>query len=79
MKKCFETQDIPLLQETIQKLSVEDAKYHMKRCVDSGLWVPEAKDKDNNVEGSESDANESKNEDDEAKPKEEKDAPAAES
>lgn len=19
----------------------EEAKYHMKRCVDSGLWVPE--------------------------------------
>ena len=20
----------------------EEAKYHMKRCVDSGLWVPDA-------------------------------------
>lgn len=20
----------------------EDAKYHMKRCVESGLWVPDA-------------------------------------
>lgn len=25
----------------------EEAEYHMKRCVDSGLWVPEA-NKDNN-------------------------------
>lgn len=24
----------------------EEAKYHMKRCVDSGLWVPEAGKKD---------------------------------
>lgn len=23
-------------------MSEEDAKYHMKRCVDSGLWVPDA-------------------------------------
>lgn len=20
----------------------KDARYHMKRCVDSGLWIPEA-------------------------------------
>lgn len=25
-------------------MPVEDAKYHMKRCVDSGLWVPNAAD-----------------------------------
>jgi cell division cycle protein 37 len=24
------------------KMPEEEAKYHMKRCVDSGLWVPEA-------------------------------------
>ena len=23
-------------------MSEEDAKYHMKRCVDSGLWVADA-------------------------------------
>lgn len=23
-------------------MNEEDAKYHMKRCVDSGLWVPDA-------------------------------------
>lgn len=27
-------------------MNQEDATYHMKRCVDSGLWVPDAnKDK----------------------------------
>lgn len=42
LKQCFESQDIPLLQETISKMDQKDATYHMKRCVDSGLWVPEA-------------------------------------
>lgn len=41
LKKCFESQDIQLLQETIAKMDEEQAKYHMKRCVDSGLWVPD--------------------------------------
>lgn len=41
LKKCFETQDIGLLQGTIAAMKEDDAKYHMKRCVDSGLWVPE--------------------------------------
>lgn len=41
LKKCFDTQDIPMLQETISKMPEEEAKYHMKRCVDSGLWVPD--------------------------------------
>lgn len=31
-----------MLQETILKLPEDVAKYHMKRCVDSGLWVPDA-------------------------------------
>lgn len=31
-----------MLQETIKQMSEEDAKYHLKRCVDSGLWVPDA-------------------------------------
>ncbi|KAK2717960.1 hsp90 co-chaperone Cdc37-like [Artemia franciscana] len=42
LKECFEKQDIPLLQQIIAKMEPTEAKYHMKRCVDSGLWVPEA-------------------------------------
>lgn len=42
LQKCFESRDIGLLQETITKLPEEEAKYHLKRCVDSGLWVPDA-------------------------------------
>lgn len=43
-------QDIPLLQQTIAAMSEEDATYHMKRCVDSGLWVPDAKTKEKEKE-----------------------------
>nr|CAD7597943.1 unnamed protein product [Timema genevievae] len=43
LKKCFETQDIPLLQKTIAAMPEEEAVYQMKRCVDSGLWVPDAR------------------------------------
>jgi len=42
LQKCFEMQDIPLLQQTIAAMPEEEATYHMKRCVDSGLWVPDA-------------------------------------
>ncbi|KAK6631692.1 hypothetical protein RUM43_013756 [Polyplax serrata] len=41
LKKCFETKDIPLLQTTIANMPEEEARYHMKRCVDSGLWLPD--------------------------------------
>ncbi|CAG9859381.1 unnamed protein product [Phyllotreta striolata] len=53
LKKCFETQDIQLLQDTIAKMDEEQAKYHMKRCVDSGLWVPEGGKKKEEAEASE--------------------------
>ncbi|XP_049827076.1 hsp90 co-chaperone Cdc37 [Schistocerca gregaria] len=46
LKKCFEVQDIKLLQETILKMPEQEAQYHMKRCIDSGLWVPDAKKKE---------------------------------
>ncbi|XP_066141230.1 hsp90 co-chaperone Cdc37 [Euwallacea fornicatus] len=42
LQKCFDTRNIELLQETINKMDEEQAKYHIKRCVDSGLWVPDA-------------------------------------
>lgn len=42
LQKCFESRDIALLQETISKMPEDEAKYHLKRCVDSGLWVPDA-------------------------------------
>ena len=29
-----------MLQKTIAEMPIEEAQFHMKRCVDSGLWVP---------------------------------------
>ncbi|XP_063549017.1 hsp90 co-chaperone Cdc37 [Cydia strobilella] len=46
LKKCFDTQDVPLLQATIAKMPEQEAIYHMKRCVDSGLWVPGKNDEE---------------------------------
>lgn len=43
LKECFETQDIAKLQEAITTMDEADARYHLKRCVDSGLWVPDAR------------------------------------
>jgi len=41
LKSCFESRDIKLLQDTIAKMPEQEAVYHMKRCVDSGLWIPD--------------------------------------
>ena len=40
MREAFDTQDIPLLQKVLEGMPKEEAAYHMKRCADSGLWVP---------------------------------------
>lgn len=45
LKECFEGKDIGKLQEVILKMPKEEAEHHMKRCVDSGLWVPNAQEK----------------------------------
>ncbi|RVE44416.1 hypothetical protein evm_010946 [Chilo suppressalis] len=46
LKKCFDSQDVPLLQATIAKMPEQEAIYYMKRCVDSGLWVPGKNDEE---------------------------------
>jgi len=50
LRRCFEEQDTSALQEVIRKLGDVDARYHMKRCVDSGLWKPAEDDPDTNPE-----------------------------
>jgi len=50
LQKCFESKDISSLQEAITKMKPEEAEYHMKRCVDSGLWVPGKKTEDGDAE-----------------------------
>ncbi|KAJ8001384.1 hypothetical protein DPEC_G00168960 [Dallia pectoralis] len=46
MKKCFDEKDISMLQEEISKMNPMVAKEVLKRCVDSGLWVPNVDDDD---------------------------------
>ncbi|XP_014252146.1 hsp90 co-chaperone Cdc37-like [Cimex lectularius] len=50
LKDCFEKQDIPMLQKAIAEMPQEDAAYHMKRCIDSGLWIPEKDKKEDKTE-----------------------------
>lgn len=38
MQDAFESRDTDRLREAIMALDPKDAEYHMKRCVDSGLW-----------------------------------------
>merc|ERR1712126_178424 len=42
LQKCFESQDIELLKKTMGNLPDEIARYHLDRCIKSGLWVPDA-------------------------------------
>ena len=44
MQKAFDAQDIPMLQEVLKTMPNAEAAYHMKRCADSGLWVPSGND-----------------------------------
>lgn len=38
MQEAFESRDIEKLKEVLSNMDRKDAEYHMKRCVDSGLW-----------------------------------------
>lgn len=40
MREAFEAQDIQRLQVAVESLPDEEARYHLRRCEDSGLWVP---------------------------------------
>ncbi|KAM6904895.1 hsp90 co-chaperone Cdc37 [Xenentodon cancila] len=46
MQKCFDEKDIQMLQDVISKMDPTEAKIHMKKCIDSGLWVPNSKTDD---------------------------------
>jgi len=42
MQDAFRDKDIQRLQAAIEELPDEEARYHLRRCEDSGLWVPSA-------------------------------------
>ncbi|XP_064871578.1 hsp90 co-chaperone Cdc37-like [Oncorhynchus nerka] len=73
MKKCFDDKDISMLQEAISKMDPMEAKGHMKRCIDSGLWVPNA-----NTDNEEDKEEEDEEEDKEDEEEEEKEGEAEE-
>jgi len=50
LQDCFESQDIAQLQATIAAMPPAEARYHMKRCVESGLWKPADDDPNTNPE-----------------------------
>lgn len=39
MQEAFESRDVERLKEALMSLDPKDAEYHMKRCIDSGLWT----------------------------------------
>lgn len=56
LQKCFEEKDIPMLQQVLGKMPEEEARGYLKKCVDSGLWIPNAQDAQANAEAEEGDA-----------------------
>lgn len=41
IQDAFESQDVPALQRALASMGREEARYHMRRCVKAGLWVPQ--------------------------------------
>lgn len=56
LQKCFEEKDIPMLQQVLGTMPEEEARGYLKKCVDSGLWIPNAQDAQANAEAEEGDA-----------------------
>ncbi|XP_061905818.1 hsp90 co-chaperone Cdc37-like [Entelurus aequoreus] len=67
MQKCFDDKDIQLLQDVISKMDPTEAKTHMKRCIESGLWVPNSKPDEEDEKEEDSTSEEVKAEPEEAK------------
>jgi len=40
LQDAFGERDIESLKNALQTMATDDAQYHMKRCIDSGLWDP---------------------------------------
>lgn len=44
LQNCFQSRDIGMLQQAVLEMPKEEAAYHIQRCIDSGLWIPNAAD-----------------------------------
>lgn len=55
MQEAFQTQSIEKMYHVAESMDPEVFKYHMQRCIDSGLWVPNSNksgnDEDDNADG----------------------------
>jgi hypothetical protein len=49
MQTAFQSQSVEKLMETAQNMDSEVFQYHLNRCIASGLWVPNAKDAEEEV------------------------------
>ncbi|KAM9363760.1 hsp90 co-chaperone Cdc37-like [Symphorus nematophorus] len=50
IQRSFDEKNIQMLQEAMEKLDTEEGKYHLRRCIDSGLWVPDQEEDDDEDE-----------------------------
>uniref|UniRef100_UPI0037E803C5 hsp90 co-chaperone Cdc37-like n=1 Tax=Semicossyphus pulcher TaxID=241346 RepID=UPI0037E803C5 len=55
IQKSFDEKNIQMLQEAINKFDPVEGKYHLSRCIDSGLWVPESGEGDDEDDEEEED------------------------
>ncbi|XP_030001772.1 hsp90 co-chaperone Cdc37-like isoform X1 [Sphaeramia orbicularis] len=53
IQRSFDEKNIEMLQEAMSRLDPEEGKYHLKRCIDSGLWVPDSGEADDEEEDDE--------------------------
>nr|XP_019964225.1 PREDICTED: hsp90 co-chaperone Cdc37-like isoform X1 [Paralichthys olivaceus] len=55
IQRSFDEKNIQMLQEAMNQLHPDEGKYHLKRCIDSGLWVPDSGEGDDEEEEDEED------------------------
>lgn len=48
-----------MLQDVLGAMPEDEARFHLKRCVDSGLWLPNAKEAEDGKKGGEDESPES--------------------
>ncbi|KAK7929615.1 hypothetical protein WMY93_006010 [Mugilogobius chulae] len=50
MQRGFDEKNLELLHRAMDTLQPEEAKYHLRRCIDSGLWVPESHEEEEDTD-----------------------------
>ncbi|XP_014841368.1 PREDICTED: hsp90 co-chaperone Cdc37-like isoform X1 [Poecilia mexicana] len=46
MQRSFDEKNSEMLQDAMNKLNPEEGRYHLQRCIDSGLWVPDLQEEE---------------------------------